>query len=308
MKNIYYLTPSSFCFGVSKAVEQLRNICNKHQNEQIFCIHELVHNPNTNQEFKDRGVIFIDDMKDIPTTKAVVIFSAHGINRKIFLEAQKQFQTVYNLECPLVTKIYIEINLYIEKWINNFVYIGKQWHQEAENVKNYIKYLWAKCISFSAKKEIPILPKEDFAVISQTTLNFNHISKILEKIQKKYPQAQIPKSSDICKATADRQSIITQNLNKFDTLIVIWGKNSSNTKELVKIWKTNHKKTYFAQSLEELLNTEKEEDLLQSKNIAITGWASTPTNDIKKIFQHFQKKWFKWKILSLYSTTKGIWA
>jgi len=222
MKNIYYLSPSSFCFWVNRAVEQLRKICNKHKKEKIFCVHELVHNPNANQEFKDKWVIFVNDIKEIKTKQAVVIFSAHGINREILIKAQKQFNTVYNLECPLVTKIYIEINLYIKNWIKEFVYISKQWHQEAENIKDYIKYLWANCISFLKKEEIPQLPKEEFAIISQTTLNFNYVKEIINNIKANYNNANIPKASDICKATTDRQAVITNNINKFDTLIVIW--------------------------------------------------------------------------------------
>jgi len=254
MKNIYYLTPSSFCFGVKRAINELEKIIKKYPNDEIFCIHELVHNPNVNNRFKKLNIKFVENQDRIPTKDCIVIFSAHWINREILHKAEKKFKIVYNLECPLVTKIYKEIDGFLEKWINTFFYIWKAWHQEAQNILDYMNYRKATIYNFLNKENIPNIEKEkEFAVLSQTTLNFKKIEKLLNQIKTKYPKAIFPQISDICKATYERQEIINQNVEKFETLIIIWWKNSSNTKELVKIWKKHNKQTFFAESLKDLI-------------------------------------------------------
>jgi len=307
MKTIYYLTPSSFCFGVERSIKKLEKIIQNHTNEKIFCIHELVHNPHVNQRFKDKWITFVEKLEEIKETNCVIVFSAHGTNREVLHKAQKKFKTVYNVECPLVTKIYNEIDQFLKQWINTFFYIGKAKHQEAQNVMNYIMYRNANLHNFLLQKDIPQLDsKIEIGVLSQTTLNSKYVKNLLNIIWKQYPNAKFPAIDDICKATYQRQEIINKYLDKFETLIVVGGKNSSNTKELVKIGENNNKKVYFIQNLNELNQNYNKQSLTQTNNIAITGGASTPAENIKEIFQYFQKKlWYEGKFLSL-TTSENI--
>jgi 4-hydroxy-3-methylbut-2-enyl diphosphate reductase len=166
----------------------------------------------------------------------VVTFSAHGTNREILLQAAKKFKAIYNLECPLVTKIYKEIDMYIKKGISTFFYIAQPHHQEAKNVMGYMQSLGVKYYVFQHSHEIPLIdPSVPFTVLSQTTLNYAHVKQVCEDIAKSYPDATFPPLTDICKATYDRQTVIIQNIDKFDTLIVIGGKESHNTKELYQL-------------------------------------------------------------------------
>ena len=108
-----------------------------------------------------------------------------------------------------------------------------------------------------------------FAVLSQTTLNFDYVQIILKEIQQQYPHALLPALSDVCKATHERQTVVFQNLNRFDTFIVIGGKESNNTKELYTIGVQNHKKTFYGESLKEILK-HSEEELFMYEKVAIT--------------------------------------
>lgn len=301
MKTVYYLTPSSFCFGVKRSIDQLNDIIKKHPGAKIFCIHALVHNPKVTKEFEKKGIVFVEEIEEVKDASAIIVFSAHGINRKTIDEAKKKYAAVYNLECPFVTKIYKEVDIYLEKWIRKFVYIGKEHHQEGGNVIADIRNKWAEVFVYEQKNSIEDIPydkEESFAVLSQTTLNFAYVEKLLQEIQRAFLGAHIPMLSDVCKATYERQTVILQHLDKIDAFVVIWGKESNNTKELYTLWVENGKKSFFGESLEDIL-AYGEDEILAYKHIAITWWASTPVEDIRIVFDYYKNKGYEPKILTL---------
>ena len=137
-KVVYYLTPSSFCFGVKRSIDQLDDIISRHPGEKIFCIHSLVHNPKVTKDFEKQGVIFVETIDEVRYDKAIVVFSAHGTNRTVLTKARQKFKAVYNLECPFVSKIYAEVEGFIQQGVKTFFYIGKEHHQEGKNILEYI--------------------------------------------------------------------------------------------------------------------------------------------------------------------------
>lgn len=300
MKTIYYLTPSSFCFGVERAITGLYDIIKDHPNEKVYCIHALVHNPKVTQDFEDKGVIFVESTEEIPETDVVVVFSAHWTNRSIINQAKKKFSKVYNLECPFVSKIYKEADVFLEKWIRIFFYIGKQQHQESRNIVEYIRDQWAEVYVFENANQIPELDLSSvLAVLSQTTLNFNIVQKIFEDVQEKYVNAQVPLMSDVCRATLERQKVILENVDKFDAFIVIWGKQSSNTKELYKIWLKHGKDSFYWESLDDILD-QYWDKILEFDRVALTWGASTPIENIREVYDYFAGKWYAKKFLNLW--------
>lgn len=123
---------------------------------------------------------------------------------------------------------------------------------------------------FQDKESIPNIDKETkFAVLSQTTLNFAYVQEIIDEIKKQYDKAVLPEISDICKATYERQAVIDQYLHKFDTLIVIGGKESNNSKRLYNIGIYNNKKSFYGESLDDILQYP-EEELFVNEHVAIT--------------------------------------
>lgn len=300
-KIVYYLSPSSFCFGVKRSIDQLNDIVAKHPGEKIFCIHALVHNPKVTQEFEDKGVFFVEEINEVKNTNAIIILSAHGTNRKIIDQAKAKYKTVYNLECPFVTKIYTEVDNLLKKGISKIVYIGKEHHQEGKNVVEYIRYKWREvyvCEKQENIQDIPYLKKDVFGVLAQTTLNFVHVQTIIEEIKQQYINAELPILSDVCKATYERQTVVLQNLDKFDSFIVIGGKESNNTKELYSIWRENNKKSFYGESLKDIIQYP-ETELFAYERVAITGGASTPIEDIKAVFEWYRNHGYEAKIVEL---------
>jgi 4-hydroxy-3-methylbut-2-en-1-yl diphosphate reductase len=152
---------------------------------------------------------------------------------------------------------------------------------------------------FQDKKDLPELSlDEEFAVLSQTTLNYIYVQDLLQVIKEKYPKAHIPVLSDVCKATSERQEVILQNIDAFDTFIVIGGKESNNTRELYEIGLRHKKLSFCGESLDDILSFG-EEKLLSQERVAITGGASTPAEDIKAVFDFFKEHGYAPKVLSL---------
>ncbi len=300
MRTISYLTPSSFCRWVEKSLKDLDRVIAKHPDDEIYCIHAIVHNPGVTKSYIDRGVRFVESIDEITNPDAVVTFSAHGTNRTILDEAKKRFKAIYNLECPLVTKIYKEIDMYMKKGITTFLYIAKEDHQEAKNVQQYAIDQGATIYLFKQVEHIPTWLEDTlFMVLSQTTLNYDHVKSVIEQIQQRYPHAQIPPMTDICKATRERQTVILQNLDAFQSLIVLWGKESHNTKELYNLWIQHNKHTVRGEHMQEILDTHNLEEFFKYDRLAITGWASTPESDIRSLFKLFVSHGYEPKVLNL---------
>lgn len=298
-KIVYYLQPSSFCFGVKRSIDQLHEIINMHPHENIFCIHALVHNPKVTKEFQDLWVHFVESIDDVSDQNAVIIFSAHGTDRTILNRAKQVYKAVYNLECPFVSKIYTEVDNFIQQGITTFVYIGKEHHQEGKNILAYIQSQGGNALIIQDKSNIPVEDKQKtFAVLSQTTLNFEYVQDIIEYIKNQYPYAKIPLASDVCKATYERQTVVLQNIWLFDTFIVIGGKESNNTKELAEIGMLHDKQTFYGESLEDIMQYP-ESKLFAHTRVAITWWASTPVEDIQQVCEYYTKKGYELKIRTL---------
>ena len=299
MKNIYYLQPSSFCFGVQKSIDELEKIIKNNSKKKIYCIHELVHNPRITNHLKNLWVNFVQSIYDVHDQNAIIIFSAHGTNRSLISQTEKKFKHVYNLECPFVTKVYKEVDTYIKNWVTTFFYIGKHNHQEGKNIIDYIFSKDVNIYVFDNKKNIPKIDKsEKIGILSQTTLNYQETKKLFDVIKSMYPDAIFPEPSDICKATFERQEVILQNIDKFETLIIIGWKESNNGKELYRLWIKYKKKTFYGESLADILQYPKKE-LFSNERVAITWWASTPMEDIREVFDYYKKNGYQPNILDL---------
>lgn len=299
MKTVYYLQPSSFCFGVQKSIQELEKLIADNPKKKIYCIHELVHNPRISKYLKDLWVRFVQSIYDVYDQDAIIVFSAHGTNRVIISQAEKKFEHVFNLECPFVTKIYREADAYLKDGITTFFYVGKYHHQEGKNIVEYLLSHNVNIYVFDNSKNIPqIDKKEKIGILSQTTLNYQKTKEIFEIIRKKYSNAIFPAPSDICKATYERQQVIIDNINKFKTLVVIGGKESNNGRELYEIWIKSNKQTIFGESLADVMQLQKKE-LFENETIAVTGGASTPKEDIQEVVDFLITNWYKKEILTL---------
>ena len=285
--NISLANPRGFCAGVERAILIVVKTLEKY-GAPIYVHHEVVHNKYVIKELNKKGVIFVDDLKEIPQSSHV-IFSAHGVSKLVKKESEDLNLISIDATCPLVTKVHREVNKLSDDEYT-IVMIGHQGHPEVEGTMGQIEknspksqiYL-VENINDVQKLNIPKSHKMSY--VSQTTLSIDDTKKIIHALKQKYPSIKGPKSDDICYATQNRQEAVKKMLSNHDLIFVIGSKNSSNSNRLLEIVK---EKKIDAILLDDIKKFQPKW-LQNKKNIGITAGASAPEIIIKELIKEIKK-------------------
>ncbi len=265
-----------FCNGVKHTVSQTIKTLSQSQ-EQIYCLGEIVHNEYVIKSLKDKGLIFIEDIKEAPLNSTVII-RAHGEPITTYEIANKNKIKIIDLTCGKVSTIHRKINNNNDKFI---IIIGKPNHPE---VKAHLSYAKKGIIISNSKdvSEISSLSKEDkIYIVAQTTFNENEFNNIVDTIKKEFPNNNIIIENTICYATHNRQEEIKKISENATKMIIIGSKTSSNTIELLNIAQNNCQNTYLINSKNELSNiTFNKKDI-----VGIASGASTSDETISEIIE-----------------------
>ncbi len=283
---------AGFCFGVKRAVDTVYDIIENNKGSKIYTLGKLIHNPTVVAELEQKGVTVIgsDDFESIykracagePTT---VIIRTHGVSKQIssvlngYAEKCENFK-VCDLTCPYVKKIHKIVS---ESPENSLTLIfGDEKHPEVEGIKSFAG---GESIVFSSAEQLKsILPSIEnsskcIITVSQTTQNMAEWRNCQEMLRKLYTNTKI--FDTICSVTENRQSE-TESLSKtVDVMIVIGGKNSSNTTKLYHTALQNCKRTYHIENAAEAANI----PISIGDKIGITAGASTPDSIIQEVIK-----------------------
>ena len=285
--NISLANPRGFCAGVERAILIVEKTLEKY-GAPIYVHHEVVHNKYVIKELNKKGVIFVDDLKEIPQSSHV-IFSAHGVSKLVKKESENLNLISIDATCPLVTKVHREVNKLSDDDYT-IVMIGHQGHPEVEGTMGQIEknspksqiYL-VQNINDVQKLNIPKSHKMSY--VSQTTLSIDDTKKIIDALKQKYPSIKGPKSDDICYATQNRQEAVKKMLSNHDLIFVIGSKNSSNSNRLLEIVKEKKIDAILLDDIKEF----QPKWLQNKKNIGITAGASAPEIIIKELIKEIKK-------------------
>ena len=268
---------AGFCYGVKRAVDGAKEELLKTK-DILYCLGEIVHNQEVINDLKNKGLQFIEKIEE---SKGKTIIRAHGVQKSIYEKAQKLKIHLYDYTCPKVLKIH-EI---AEKYAKNGYYIflcGSKTHPE--NIGT-ISFCGDNCRIIEkledVQKEINNYKKsncEKLLLISQTTYNLEKFIEIENLIKKELPEKSIIKNT-ICKATQLRQTETREIAKQVDCMIIIGGKNSSNTKKLYDIAKENCNIAICIETKEEINITK----LSKYEKIGIMAGASTPKESIEEV-------------------------
>jgi 4-hydroxy-3-methylbut-2-enyl diphosphate reductase len=278
--NINLANPRGFCAGVVRAIEIVEKSIEKY-GPPIYVRHEVVLNKFVIENLKKKGAIFTDNIDEIPMNSHV-IFSAHGVSKKI-REESKQYQLKpIDATCPLVTKVHNEVNHYLN---NDYeiIMIGHKGHpevegtlgQEAESAKMFLVE------NESDIKKIKVKNKDKLAYVTQTTLSLDETRNIISKLITVFPNIKGPKADDICYATQNRQDAVNNQLDKAELLIVVGSNNSSNSNRLKELGDKKNIESYLVDSPKSI----KSEWFNNKKEVLLTGGASAPEELIKSIIE-----------------------
>ena len=225
--------PRGFCAGVEKAIKALAWMVRVFE-PPVYCYHEIVHNQLVVEEFRSLGVIFVDDIAEVPPG-APLMLSAHGTAPAVVEQAQERAALVIDAVCPLVTKVHHELKIRSRKGYQ-VLYVGHSGHEEAVGtmaVAPEAVHLIEDESDIEALDDLP--PDTPVALLAQTTLSHDEWRGLMEAALKRFPQLWLPARSDLCFATTNRQAALREIAHRVDSVIVIGSANSSNTVALEKV-------------------------------------------------------------------------
>jgi 4-hydroxy-3-methylbut-2-en-1-yl diphosphate reductase len=284
LEKIYLASPRGFCAGVSRAVAILDLILEKF-GPPVYMSHQIVHNRTVVADFEKKGVIFKENIENIPAGSRVVL-SAHGAPPQTYKVAKGKKLIVFDATCPLVTKVHLEAKRYVKERYFIF-YIGHKRHQEAIGVLGEVPSASSILIS-SIEEARSVKPTQTGKIIalSQTTLSLDDTSEIITLLRQRFPKMILPPSSDICYATQNRQNAVKELTKKAELILIIGSKESSNANQLKESAKRKGIITYLIEGAQDIKN----EWLKDIKRIGITAGASTPDYLVNDVIEFLKGK------------------
>nr|WP_232843929.1 4-hydroxy-3-methylbut-2-enyl diphosphate reductase [Allopontixanthobacter sediminis] len=225
--------PRGFCAGVVRALETLDTLLAR-QSAPIFVNHEIVHNPHLVEQYRERGVVFSDDLDAIPEGGTLVV-SAHGAAPSLFIEARRRNLRVVDSTCPLVTKVHNEVRHHSARPGHHVLLIGHGDHVEVVGSFGYAQGACTIISDIEAARSFQPKAGVRYACAMQTTLSVADIGDILSALRGKIPDLLEPAKSDICYATTNRQNAVANMAGRCDAVLIIGGANSSNSRRLVEM-------------------------------------------------------------------------
>jgi 4-hydroxy-3-methylbut-2-enyl diphosphate reductase len=220
--------PRGFCAGVEMAIKALAWMVRAFE-PPVYCYHEIVHNQRVVERFEDLGVVFVDDIAEVPAGRPVML-SAHGSAPEVVAAAQASGGYVVDAVCPLVTKVHHEVKVRAGKGYR-IVYVGHEGHEEAMGTMAVAPDAIHRVESVPEVEQLPAF-EEPVALLAQTTLSHRDWADVLEATRQRFPDMWVPGRSDLCFATTNRQSALMEIAPRCDAVVVIGSANSSNTRAL----------------------------------------------------------------------------
>ena len=270
---------AGFCFGVKRAVDTVYKEAGK---KNVYTYGPIIHNSEVVNDLKKKGVEVINSREELEALEeGTVIIRSHGVAREIYDLIHEKGLELVDATCPFVRKIH----KIVEKAGNDgdqVIIVGSEHHPEVQGIKGWCT--GEVHIISDAEQFEGIDLNKPTTLVSQTTFNYKKFQDIVEKIPK--TRYDIFVLNTICNATQERQVEAKEIASQVDVMIVIGGKNSSNTQKLYEICRRECKHTYYIQTLEDF----KPEITGTVRSVGITAGASTPNQIIEEVHTNVRVK------------------
>lgn len=272
---------AGFCFGVKRAVDKAYELA-EHKEKAIYTLGPIIHNEEVIADLEKKGVFVAESPEQIPDPKnSIVVIRSHGVGKAVY-EQLKQLGIAYvDVTCPFVLKIHKIVERESEKG-SQIVIMGNKNHPEVQGICGWCHTPAVVIETRQEAEEFQLKSDQKICIVSQTTFNYNKFQDLVEILEKKrYDRIVL---NTICSATQERQNEAKIIAGSVDTMLVIGGKNSSNTQKLYEICKKECGNTYYIQTLVDL-----DSEMFQfSSYVGITAGASTPNNLIEEVSKQCQ--------------------
>src|SRR5690625_831194 len=220
--------PRGFCAGVDRAIDIVERALELH-GAPIYVRHEIVHNRYVVEDLRRKGAIFIDELHEAPAN-AIVVFSAHGVSRKVRDEAEQMGLKVFDATCPLVTKVHVEVAR-MRADGREIIMIGHRGHPEVEGTLGQADGGMYLVETVDDVEALEVKNPDMLAFVTQTTLSVDDAEVVANALRVRFPTIVEPKKSDICYATQNRQDAVKKMAHQSDVVLVVGSTNSSRSEE-----------------------------------------------------------------------------
>ena len=266
---------AGFCFGVHRAVDTVYERTDK---ENVYTYGPIIHNEEVVKDLESKGVRAISDVDEIEgmNDNATVIIRSHGVSKNVYDSIKAKKYEIVDATCPFVLKIHRIVEEESAKG-KQIIIIGNEKHPEVEGIMGWSHSPVLVIDTVEKAKNMQLDNKKEVVIVSQTTFNYNKFKELVEIINKK--GYDIIVLNTICNATEERQTEAAKIARDVDAMIVIGGRNSSNTQKLFEICKNECNNTYYIQTVKDLDITCFE----SIDSVGITAGASTPNKIIEEV-------------------------
>ena len=225
--------PRGFCAGVDRAIKIVELAIEKH-GAPVYVRHEIVHNRYVVEDLEAKGAVFVEELEEVPDDRPVV-FSAHGVAKSVFAEADGRDMYYLDATCPLVTKVHVDAARH-QKEGKDLILIGHEGHPEVVGTMGQLQDGKMILVENATQAETVEVPDPDnLAFVTQTTLSVDDTAEIVSILQRRFPNIEAPRKEDICYATTNRQAAVKDLADECEALIVLGAPNSSNSNRLAEV-------------------------------------------------------------------------
>ena len=273
---IILANPRGFCAGVNMAIECVDEVL-RTRGGPVYVFHELVHNKYVVEGFGGRGVTFVNDMAEVPPG-GLVVYSAHGISAQVRRQARERRLVEVDATCPLVTKVHMEVLRYARDGYT-ILFVGHRHHDEAVGTAGEAPDNVIIVESPEEVEAVRVPDPDKVAYVTQTTLSVSDAMRTIAAIRQRFPDVRFPAKDDICYATTNRQSAVTQLAAEADVVLVVGSRNSSNSRRLVERAVEQGKPAYLVDDESEI-----DPKWFEGRNsVLVTAGASAPENLVQSL-------------------------
>ena len=225
-------SPRGFCAGVNMAIEALE-LALRTLPAPIHVYHEIVHNKHVVHYFRGRGVVFVDELAEVPVG-ATLLFSAHGVSPEIRQLARDRQLRAIDATCPLVTKVHLEAIKYARQGYT-ILLIGHEGHDEVIGTMGEAPAAIRLVETPADVDSLQVADETKVAYLTQTTLSVDDANRIIVRLRERFPQIAAPPKDDICYATQNRQEAVSVLSEEADLSLILGSQNSSNSQRLAEL-------------------------------------------------------------------------
>jgi 4-hydroxy-3-methylbut-2-enyl diphosphate reductase len=280
--NVILANPRGFCAGVNMAIEVVNQVLEL-KGAPIYVFHEIVHNRHVVEDFKCRGVTFVNDVSEVPDG-GVIVYSAHGISPEVRRQSKRRRLVEVDATCPLVTKVHMEVLRYARDGYT-ILFIGHRNHDEAVGTVGEAPESIVVVESPEEVARVKVPDPNKVAFVTQTTLSVSDAERCIAAIKRRFPNVRYPTKDDICYATTNRQNAVSEFSPQVDLVLVIGSRNSSNSQRLVERAREAGKPAY-------LFDDESEIDpkwFAGKQAVLVTAGASAPEHLVNNLLDRLKR-------------------